>query len=284
MLCFTCHGTTAAGATTNVMDGKLTTNSTDLLGGGFITYKGAAATSSHSVDGSRVNAWGAGWPDSWYSTYECLGCHSDTPYGVWPGIPTWGVSGGAVPDLPGQGENVTMPLTCTSCHEPHGGRNYRMLQQRLHPENLQQSEPATVFMDRPLVTSNETGGQNPNQTGYVPDYTTPNYKLGLGDWCTGCHYTYGKTTSTQPFNAEDGKGLVTRYRHQMNMTTGGNTTTLPLEHPTVSDGGQVFCLSCHYAHGTSAAMTGQAANVAPANDSTLLRMDNRGVCEDCHKK
>lgn len=26
--------------------------------------------------------------------------------------------------------------------------------------------------------------------GYVPDYTTPRDRLGLGDWCTGCHFTY----------------------------------------------------------------------------------------------
>ena len=141
------------------------------------------------------------------------------------------------------------------------------------------------------MTSNETGGQNPAQPGYLPDYTTQNYRLGLGDWCTGCHFTYHQEISVKPFNAEDGKGAVTRYRHKMNTTiTGGTynlTTSLPLEDPS-GDGpsadDQLFCGTCNFAHGTTVSMSGFAINVAPANDSVLLRIDNRGVCEDCHKK
>lgn len=66
------------------------------------------------------------------------------------------------------------------------------------------------------------------------------------------------------------------------------------------------CLTCHRAHGTDRTMTGYAntnwvinpvtgkpepgepdlgsGGVAPANSSALLRMNNRGVCEDCHNK
>jgi len=83
---------------------------------------------------------------------------------------------------------------------------------------------------------------------------------------------------------------VTRYRHKMNTPiTGGTynlTTALPLQDPT-GDGpsadDQLFCLTCHRAHGTNTSMTG-LATVAPTNDSALLRIDNRGVCEECHKK
>jgi hypothetical protein len=67
------------------------------------------------------------------------------------------------------------------------------------------------------------------------------------------------------------------------------TTGLPLEQPDgysttqqVTD--QLFCLTCHFAHGSSATASNMAANVPPANDSALMRMDNRGVCEECHKK
>lgn len=179
---------------------------------------------------------------------------------------------------------MSMPLTCTSCHEVHGGSNYRMLQQRMHPDSPQQENPAGYV----LVTSNETNGNNPNQAGYVANYTTPKYKLGLGDWCTGCHYTYQQAESVNNFDAEDGKGAAKRYRHKMNTSISGSlTTTLPLEDPGgngASPDDQIFCLSCHFAHGTNTVMSGHATNVAPVSDSALLRLNNRGVCEDCHKK
>lgn len=282
-LCFTCHGSSATGANTNVTDGLYEgTGGGNLLAGGFVNYQSVPVSSTHSVNGTWQNAWGSGvnWAGS---TYDCAGCHNDESGLRWPGTPEWGISPNAWPTYPGRGQNVTMPLTCTSCHDPHGGRNYRLLQQRMHPPYTQQTDPPGYV----LVTSNETGGQNPNQPGYVPNYTNPNYRLGLGDWCTGCHYSYHDSPSINPFNAEDDKGLVARYRHQMNIQLGALTTGLPLEDPSgngASADDQLFCLSCHFAHGTNVAATGLASNVAPANDSTLLRMENRGVCEDCHKK
>ncbi|MBI5301765.1 MAG: hypothetical protein HY868_06495 [Chloroflexi bacterium] len=280
-LCFTCHGNTSSGALTNVQDGIFNGGGGSLLGGGFTNYQARSVTSSHGVDGTYRNAWGSG--TTWTSTYDCAGCHNDESGLVWPGAPQWGISANAWATFPGRGQNVTMPLTCTSCHNPHGGRNYRLLQQRLHPPSAQQEDPPGYV----LVTSNETGGQRPDQLGYVANYTTPRYRLGLGDWCTGCHFTYQQQISAMPFNAEDGRGLVTRYRHRMNMTLGGLTTTLPLEDP-LGDGAnandQVFCLTCHRAHGTNVNASGYAANVQPTNNSALLRMDNRGVCENCHQK
>jgi len=281
-LCFTCHGNAATGAETNVVDGIYEgVGGGNLLSGGFTNYQAAPVSSTHSVNGTWQNAWGSG--TTWSSTYDCAGCHNADSGLVWPGAPTWGISPNAWPTYPGRGQNVTMPLTCASCHDPHGGRNYRVLQQRLHPPTTQQDDPPGYV----LVTSNEVGGQNPNLPGYIPNYVDPKYKLGLGDWCTGCHFTYHQTVSVNPFNAEDGQGLVTRYRHAMNATLGTLTTALPLED--LSGNGssaddQLFCLSCHFAHGSNVSTSGLAANVAPTNDSALLRLDNRGVCEECHKK
>jgi len=279
-LCFTCHGSAATGADTNVTDGLYEgTGGGNLLAGGFTNYQGAPVSSTHSVNGTWQNAWGSG--TTWSSTYDCAGCHTAEGIGLWG--PEFQISPTGWPTYPGRGQNIMMDLTCTSCHDPHGGRNYRALQQRLHPPTLQQQDPPGYV----LVTSNEVGGQNPNQPGYVPNYVDPKYKLGLGDWCTGCHFTYHQTVSVNPFNAEDGQGLVIRYRHAMNATLGTLTTALPLED--LSGNGssaddQLFCLSCHFAHGSNVSATGLAANVAPTNDSALLRLDNRGVCEECHKK
>ena len=73
-------------------------------------------------------------------------------------------------------------------------------------------------------------------------------------------------------------------------TTGLGGYTLPLAETGVSD--RVVCMTCHRPHGTAAAMTGFAdpaydppgtLGPIPAGDSSLLRLDNRGVCQVCHQ-
>ncbi len=286
-LCLSCHGVSSGGANTNVLDGRYEATGGSLNGGGFSSYQGHPTTSSHSHDGSLQPAWGSDWP---YSTnYGCLGCHSDLSGLRWPGIPEWHPGPGNQPGQIAGAGNVKMPLTCTSCHDPHGGRSYRLLQNRMHPDVIEYEDPQNPnFMQ---VVSNEPGGLDPDQPGYVPNYTQPRYRNGFNSWCTGCHFLYHQTQGTIPFDAADGNGAVIRYRHAVSITLSsrGLTTTLPLEQPSGYSPSQqaddkIACLTCHFAHGTTATMTGYAANVAPTNDSALLRLDNRGVCQNCHKK
>jgi len=132
-------------------------------------------------------------------------------------------------------------------------------------------------------------------------------------WCIGCHTTYA--TKTSQYNSGDGFGFVDRHRHPMNVPLSNfkgprslvvTDSVLPLDHD-VSEAGNlgndpsdwIECLTCHNSHGASTIMTG-FANVAdpandlrpntgiggtmPANDSALLKLNNRGVCEACHNK
>lgn len=120
------------------------------------------------------------------------------------------------------------------------------------------------------------------------------------------------TSSATTYNAGDGAGLRLRHRHPINVELteyDGQTdlvydTELPLAHSLdesatpVRDnelGDWIECLTCHRAHGTKATMTGWASEAVmnsnlPQNqligseESALLRMDNRGVCEACHNK
>jgi hypothetical protein len=140
---------------------------------------------------------------------------------------------------------------------------------------------------------------------------------GMSGWCIGCHTTYATKTST--YDAGDGFNFVDRHRHPINVPLSNfagprslvvTDVPLPLAHlasdPIVaraapvanSSGDWIECLTCHNAHGASTVMTGYAnvassadplpgsgtGGVDPTNDSALLKMDNRGVCEACHNK
>ncbi|MDO8964513.1 MAG: cytochrome c3 family protein [Coriobacteriia bacterium] len=155
---------------------------------------------------------------------------------------------------------------------------------------------------------------------YIPNYTSAQYakapggdaSKGMVGWCVGCHTVYASKTSS--YNAGDGYGYGTRHRHPVNVPLTNyqgarslviTTSPLPLAHD-VAEAGTVAnsqsdwidCLTCHNAHGASTVMTGYAnvassldpapnsgsGGVDPTNDSALLKMNNRGVCEACHNK
>jgi predicted CXXCH cytochrome family protein len=158
---------------------------------------------------------------------------------------------------------------------------------------------------------------------YIPNYTKAQYAQapggdatkGMTGWCVGCHTTYATKTST--YNAGDGFGFIDRHRHPVNVPLSNFVgprslvvtdlpTAMPLDHPTTEigattnkSGDWIECLTCHNAHGASTVMTGYAnvfdpandnrpntgiGGVPPVNDSALLKLDNRAVCEACHNK
>ena len=130
--------------------------------------------------------------------------------------------------------------------------------------------------------------------------------------------------STSVYNAGDDLGLVARHRHPMNVplsnyagassvVVSDTSLGLPVDHPTSQQrttGSPVYvagqyngdnwieCLTCHNAHGSVATMTGfsDVAALTPddlgyrgvmathAGDSSLLKLNNRAVCERCHNK
>jgi len=261
-LCLTCHGSTAAGAQTNVTDGvygryrntsgtyvNKTTTGTEgtvgapLNGGGFAFYRtqGQASfvptTSTHSTDGTQRSAWGLGSANT------------------------------------GQTANLAAGVTCGSCHDPHGSPNYRILRRTVN------GFPVTV-------TSLEGGTWN---------YTTEHWGNGMNEFCATCHTNYLATASDSGSTGfTSGTPSVTHFRHRMGMPynfennvnpeTGWNGFTLPLANTGQAGGNQVACTTCHLPHGTSAAQGPNSTTANVAGDSSLLRLDNRGVCEVCHQK
>lgn len=92
-------------------------------------------------------------------------------------------------------------------------------------------------------------------------------------WCGTCHDRY-LAQSARSLNSTDGTFM---YRHTASSNGSGTTS--------------IACSDCHVAHGTSAVMSTSLAQnatlVTPvegseSSNSTLLKMDNRGICMRCH--
>jgi predicted CXXCH cytochrome family protein len=284
-LCFSCHGTTGTGSALDVQDGAAYEAGSRasavgaLRGGGFQhaliksnevekEYNAstgrlekakipalapsalAPSTSAHSIDESSQTAWGSG----------------------------------AISSTATYGANIS--LTCGSCHDPHGNGMYRIL--------------------RPIPT--ESGALANVE---IPDaatkvYTTENYwesweknnlkfEAKISSWCATCHTRLMAGSGSGNTPSGD---AVFNYRHRAEYT---EAEWESLKHgKTVAEGGTLkakpSCIQCHVAHGTDATMSGSAQGVtfpngkmtesplAQKEDSFLLRLNSRGVCQTCHNK
>jgi predicted CXXCH cytochrome family protein len=256
-LCYTCHGASATGASTDVEDGvgysstQRTGKPGALRGGGFkyalidsghpsgngyvgevpVRTTGVPVTSAHSVDSSSQVAWGNG----------PIGAEAN--YGK------------------------TISLRCGSCHDPHGNGNYRILR----PIPLESGATSGVTIpDAPTKVYTTTNYWE------VEDENAPGFIANISTWCATCHTRYLAGAHSATTNSGDG---VYAYRHRTNETSQGSPT----------------CIQCHVSHGSNASMGTYSASVPNPNgtpdegtaagpDSRLLRIDNRGVCQMCHNK
>jgi predicted CXXCH cytochrome family protein len=251
-LCYTCHGSTGTGSKLDVVDGvgyseagrKGTKGA--LRGGGFkyaliesnnpsgngyvgeVPVRGSAAevTSTHSVNESSQKAWGNG------------------------------------PISAGVSYGTSMPLTCGSCHDPHGNGDYRILR----PIPVESGAEKEV-----TIPDGETHAYTTENYWEVDDENDPSFIIDASSWCATCHTRYLAGSKSARTNSGD---AVYTYRHRTNFASQGSPT----------------CVQCHVAHGSNASMGSYSSAVpfpdgsAGGSDSRLLRIDNRGVCQMCHNK
>ncbi len=293
-LCFACHNSAAAGATTNVEDGEVAGTGHGLRGGGFVnalmdtSWTGTAtlrgATSMHRVqDGEAGTMWGGG-----------------------------AINSGAGP--------ANIQLGCLSCHDPHGNGNYRILR------NLPKDSPSQW----PITVADQTvkvyGVKSADNKYFGEVYGGGDYQVQaqLTRWCASCHTRMDATATSATTNSGDN---IHNYRHSTRIATddtqscvichgtAGGTDAAPDPFKVTQAVAHVpICLSCHVAHGSAAVMgassaavlypgefasetpeptTGPALPVTPNPTATppptdggghtaLLRLDYRGVCGGCH--
>jgi predicted CXXCH cytochrome family protein len=306
--CYSCHGTGGAGSDLAVQEGtfyggttpgfpyggKTASDNVGLRGGGFEEARinttdpsnslnpnpspptvtiGILATkqpvvSNHAIDGTAGTMWGNGAIDSG------------------PGL-----------------ANAT--LECTSCHDPHGNGNYRIL--RTVPTGSGGAGFAIPDTYPKSATDYTTGnylnlyfgGATPAVTP-VPGAATPAPGISIladtANWCAQCHTRYlaarrGTLPSPGPGTPAPGDSRwdsgddIFTFRHTSagwgRSATNGNASW-----------NNRACITCHASHGSNSQMTGAysstieypgGATPAPGDPrGAMLKMDNRGICRKCH--
>jgi predicted CXXCH cytochrome family protein len=256
-LCYTCHGSSGTGASTDVEDGVgysgagRTGEKGALRGGGFkyalidsanpsgqetghsdpngevpVLSEGAPISSSHSVDSSSQTAWGNG-PIS-----------EEVSYGK------------------------SVMLRCGSCHDPHGDGKYRAL--RAIPKESGGSSVSIADASTKVYTTSDYW--------QVADPNAPQFVEKISEWCATCHTRYLSSTSYT-----DSGDAVFTFRHRSDQKTQGSAN----------------CIQCHVAHGSNASV-GESdstavhspegrAGVPAGAGSRLLRIDAKGTCTMCHE-
>lgn len=212
--------------------------------------------------------------------------------------------GGYVETLPSNDGHVE--LKCSSCHQPHGTANSRLLLTQVLSKDSSGNN---------LWRPTSSGGTKVivKVTNPFADETTQ-YNEEIATFCGACHYDYVSSNASSKSGYYD----ATKYRHKMKMgpdsglnniasndgTFGYNSGKMILPLASIGNDGNsgtaantVICLTCHYAHGTFARVDGiKTYDDLSLNSTTKLnttgsfetpknlRLDNRGVCQNCHNR
>ncbi len=226
-------------------------------------------------------------------------------------------------EAPG-GDFLGMYLGCTSCHDPHGNTNFRLLYgagagPKYDGIRYAFTNPAPIAFGNSYRV-NSAGGYETNE-----QHTA--YQQGMSEWCSNCHTEFlnGTTAAHRHVSGTDmGSTIASAYNAYISTASpvGGLQGTaymglVPFENvdateadrtstegPTAAD--QVMCLTCHRAHasafpdiarwdmGETLVLEGH-----PSADSTdpdeaadglikyysySLDTNQRSLCNKCHQK
>jgi len=175
---------------------------------------------------------------------------------------------------------------CTSCHDPHGGspaNDYRLL--KLKPGDWTGADLEVTGLEaHPGSDEGSSGGSQP---GHSISNTIPGYYSGFSAWCGACHGVFHGSELTDPDVGNNTDWLRHPTDRILDTEIAGNyspTSTYDWEYPIedvnsneiVDSTDEVFCLSCHRAHGTPYSNSTRWYNDAPSGSGT--------GCSKCHAK
>jgi predicted CXXCH cytochrome family protein len=174
---------------------------------------------------------------------------------------------GTTPTLPPWGDTEVV-MTCATCHDPHGSGAYR---------NLRTSPSGTGRATTPPVANQSvtaTGG-NPAQV-YVR--ANVRYVSGMSAWCMDCHNLIGPSHSdgvdatAHPWDRPIFGSALADWAAWSGTITNRAAVENGAGAASPDVGDQVFCLSCHKAHGSP-----NSAALVHADGATLS-----STCQQCH--
>jgi predicted CXXCH cytochrome family protein len=185
------------------------------------------------------------------------------------------------PTSPG-GNFPSSDLGCTSCHDPHGNTNFRML----HGSGPVQGGTFSFVAPAPRATGIALDGPPESRTNHTA------YLSGWTQWCGNCHGNFHEQNGT--WRHPSGRGLsqdvVSQYHRYVGDAGNDDGTRatsylpeVPIEDPTLTVGGsigpstwsRVSCMTCHRAHATSAPAAGRW-------DFRVERLDEDGRVSGSH--
>jgi predicted CXXCH cytochrome family protein len=177
-----------------------------------------------------------------------------------------------IPILP-PGGDTPVAMGCTTCHDPHGSAQYRNLRQS--PSGTDRAADNRVQVHQTVTAD----GTNPAAVYKLDNLVDVS---GMTQFCLDCHNQYDATPNWHPYDASIWGSALADYEW---WATGEFSPRARVQNPGFVPGGsepavpshddQVYCLTCHKAHGSTNPR--MMLDVGDPSDSTSL-------CNQCHNK